>query len=381
MVPRLTMVTQDLLGGGVARVITTMANYWATKGWHVTLLTYDNGKQPPFYPLHSRIIHRSLNIGWHSSHLPEHIWHHLQRIWILRQAIRQSAPNFIISAMVGQNIHTLLATRGFHIPVLVTEHIDPRQHKTLSHIWILLRQWTYLWSQRVILLSEQYRDYFPRRVQSKCAVIPNPFVLPPREAVEGAPSSSKQHQYTIVSVGRLTRQKGYDLLFRAYARIAARHPDWSLTIWGEGPERAHLETLRSELGLVDRVDLPGATSDPFAKYQQADLFVMPSRFEGFPMVLGEAMACGLPVIAFDCAAGVRDIIRDGFDGVLVPPEDVEGLAAAIDRLMHNEHERQRLAARAPEVLERFGIDKVMGIWEQVIADARKAQGPIQGNRI
>ena len=142
---------------------------------------------------------------------------------------------------------------------------------------------------------------------------------------------------------------------------------------GRGPLKARLEAQADLLGLKNRVSFVGSVADPFPMLRASGMFVFSSRFEGFGNALVEAMACGLPVISFDCPAGPSDIIRHGVDGLLVPPENVSALAKAMDHLMPNAAERERLAQRAPEVLDRFSRERVLAMWEKLFDDVLPAR--------
>lgn len=358
---KVTLVIYGLGGGGAERVMSIVANYWVSKGWDVTLLMLLPPAKQSFYPLDPRIQLKPLDVAGKSANFLAAIGNNWKRVQVLRRAIITSEPDVVISFMNSVNVYTILACLRTNIPVIVSEHIYPGSNDA-NKIWQLIMRLTYRYADLVTVLTQNALQFYPAKEGYRTIVMPNPVVAPEPSESDAMLLQSP----SLIAIGRLHPQKGFDLLLKAFHKIHAKHPEWQITILGEGAMRSELEQLRSQLKLIDRVHLPGLVSNVPKYLSQADLFVMPSRFEGFPMALCEAMAYGLPVLAADCLSGPRDIIEDGINGVLVKTEDVDALAVELDKLMCDPAKRQQLAANAPNILDRFGVEQVMDIWQSAI---------------
>jgi glycosyltransferase involved in cell wall biosynthesis len=234
-------------------------------------------------------------------------------------------------------------------------------------LWSLLRRLTYPRADALVIQSPAIQAWAEGVVPARrIHVIPNP--VGDQFAEEGVQVQSVRGPI-VLAVGRLVPQKGFDLLIKAFHLVVQRHTGWSLTIVGCGPQEAELKRLAAELLPEGTVAFRGAVKDPERYYRTAGLVVVPSRFEGFPNALVEAMACGCAVIAADCPGGISDIVRHEIDGLLIPPEDIQALAREMNRLIGDEGERTRLAARASERTSRFRFSTIMPLWDVAISDA------------
>ena len=321
---------------------------------------------PPFYPLHPAIHHNPLDIAIKSKIRLKTLYEYIKMLWILRRTFKKLQPDILISFIDTMNLFTIIASRGLGIPVIVSERSNPFLYK-IAWIWEFLRPLLYPFADVTVFQTKGIGSYFSKQIQAKSAVIHNPVVLLPRLVNE---KLSFQKPF-ILAVGRFTEEKCFDLLINAFSQIAPRFPDWHLVIAGDGPLRELLQNLIIQCHLENKVTLPGRIKDINSLYDQASLFILSSRFEGFPNVLCEAMANGLPVIATDCSFGPRDIIRDGIDGVLIPVNDVNALANAIEKTIENEQLLKQFAARGPEILDRFNVERVMSEWEKIIYSVLK----------
>jgi glycosyltransferase involved in cell wall biosynthesis len=223
-----------------------------------------------------------------------------------------------------------------------------------------------------VLTSGDLADYGRELAGAPVRVVQIPNAVPP---LDDEPPSALEHEL-VVAAGRLTPQKGFDLLIRAWQPLAERHPEWRLRIHGSGKDRTALQAQIDAAGLGEAVELAGATKQLGAAFAQASLFVLSSRFEGFGMVLVEAMGKGLPVVAFDCPRGPADIVTPGHDGLLVPAQDVEGLTAALERLMTDPARRRAYGEAALGTAQAYLPAEIGARWEALLEEV--AVSPASG---
>ncbi|MGD8561481.1 MAG: glycosyltransferase family 4 protein [Desulfarculaceae bacterium] len=360
---RIALVIAEMGAGGAERVVKVLAEAWAERGHQVTLITLSAVDQD-FYSLDPRIKRIGLDLMRDSANPWQGLKHNWLRLRRLRRALGGSQPQVIISHTDKTNVLTILAALGLGTPVVACEHIDPFIHQ-IGAVWQRLRRFTYPRAGAIVGVTKAAESYVRGFVKTKPVLtIPNPIQpLPP------APPEAEKRPWpqgpTLISMGRLSEQKNFSLLIKAFAVCLEEHPSWHLVILGEGEERAQLTDLAAGLGISDKVYLPGRVEEPAKWLRQADLFALSSHYEGFPMSLLEAMACGLPVLSTDCSTGIREIIRPDLDGVIVPPGKTEDLAAALAGLMADPGKRAALAQRAAEVTQRFGLETVLQRWDDL----------------
>ena len=372
---RCAIVLSDLGAGGTQRLALGLGEHLRARGHGVQMLTLEASGSASFFPVPRGVGVTRLGLRQDSRGALAALRANRTRVKYLRQVLVAAAPHLVISFLTSNNILALLAAGPLGVPVIVAEESDPG-YEPIPRPWDLLRRFTYGHASAIVVHSLGAGAFFRGKLGRSVRVIPNPVAPCPLAGVGFGPGSDRLP--VVAAMGRLSPEKGFDQLIAAFARVAPQHPDWCLTILGDGPSREDLLEQAVAEGLSDRVSLPGFSEQPAAVLAQASLFCSAARVEGFGLALCEAMACGLPVVATDAPSGPRDIVRPGIDGELVPVGDVPALAAAIAALIGDPTRRAAYGARAREVTERFSHGRVWEAWDDVIASALGTNQPTKG---
>ena len=373
---KIVYVTPALyMAGGVERVLTLKANYFAEHfGYDITIILTEGKDKPLFYPLSDKIKVINLNIGfeelWTCSFLKKIIVY-LKKQRQFRKALTNELmrlhPDITISLLRREiNFINDIKDGSRKIGELHINRANYRNFKT-ENVSIVKRLFAKFWSanlvshlkklDKLVVLTEKDREAWPEL--NNVVAIPDPLSFTP---VSVSPLAEKR----VVAIARYSHEKGIDLLLKAWAITEKKTIDWRLDVFGDGDKTVY-EQLMDELSIDrSRCQLHGRTNNVEKELINSSLFVLSSRFEGFGMVITEAMACGLPVVSFDCPWGPRSIIEDGTDGFLVENGNVEAMADSISQLMNDASLRLSISQLGQQNVQRFNIEQIALRWKDIL---------------
>lgn len=338
----------SLCNGGMERVLAALADRFVCEGREVHLILF--GLRPLlFYPLNESV---TLHLPQEGGLLARKPWIAFQRMLFIRREVKKADPAVLLSFGEYWNSFVLLSLAGSGYPVFISDRCAPG--KKLNGIHEAIRRLLYPRAAGIIVQTLSAEAHYHRRFPGlRTAVIPNPLM-------ELAPGPPPQKRKQILMVARMISGKHHDRLISIFAGLDA--PDWSLLLVGSDDQgQHHLERLRilaHTLRVNDRVIFAGETKDVIPYYHAAQIFAFTSSSEGFPNVINEALAAGLPVVSYDCEAGPSELIRDGENGYLVPLFDDLLFRERLQQLIDDEGLRQRMGQTAAEGTARFELAAV-----------------------
>jgi len=352
---RITLLIHALTGGGAERQICSLANFLASKHLDCTLITLDH-QASDRYSLDAPVKRINLNQMSPSRSIWEAISANRQRISSLREAVRLSQPDCVISFCDKMNIVAIAACRPLTIPLVISERSDPQRQK-LGWMWEAARRWQYPKCTACVAQTTGVANYLRRIIgkRPKIEVIPSA-IEPPTVAFQ-EPVARSDSDMTLLYAGRLSHEKGPDRLMRAWSQLADKHPSWKLRLIGEGPLEATLRQMCQDLRIQPRVEFLGWQEDVWPQLYQAHAFVLPSRYEGFPGVLIEAMYAKLAVVATDCSESIREMIDHERTGLIAENAD-DSLVNQLDRIMSAPQLRNQIGIAAHRTATQY-------VWSQV----------------
>jgi glycosyltransferase involved in cell wall biosynthesis len=356
----------DNVACGVQKTMTDLMNDMSIRGHEIHLLTWDNKNAESYFPLRQDINWYKAGIGDFKESAAWSI--RFKRMIMVRKLVKSVRPDLIIGFQDGMFTAMRLYTAGINIPVIAAERNAPSRFRYIQAgkykalVFQLFRLARFL-----LVQCESYRNDYPAYLRKRIRVIPNP-VHPATGTTEaGSDTATKK---TLLSIGRLGFQKNYEVLVRAFIAIAKQTPDWQLVIVGEGEDRQRLEDLIQSSGLQERISLPGSTKNVSDYYCRSHLFCLPSRWEGFPNALAEAMAHGVPCVGFSACGGVNDLIQNGVNGLLVEGnEDFRNLSQALLSLMQDAPKRAAMGRAAKNSVKDYKPDIIFDRWERLFSEA------------
>ncbi|MDF1746335.1 MAG: glycosyltransferase family 4 protein [Gimesia sp.] len=374
---RLTITVPSLSLGGAEGVAAMMVNHWAQAGDAVTLITLDSSETDTFQ-LSEAVQRYELAVMQDSKNLLQAVFNNRQRVRRLQEVIAASEPDVVISLTDRMNVLTLLATRKLNRPVLISERSDPRHHP-IGRLWSYLRKKTYPRATALVVQTEGVADFCKQWMKgTPIEVIPNAVPTPRSPDIPVVTERmvlSRPPSHIIYGMGRLSYEKGFDRLIDAFSNLAEKFPNWKLRILGEGPLRESLQATIDERGLQEQIELTGWVEDPELHLDQGALFVLPSRYEGFPNALLQAMSRGLACISFDCESGPADIAQEGLQVIIVHTKKFSKfspsyqLALMMEAIMEDESFRKETAINSLQVTERFSTSRYFQAWDELIQTA------------
>ena len=337
---KVTFAIGSLFGGGAERVVSVWASMLAEKGYKVSVLLY--ARMENEYPISDKVNVVPIAESTKACNDMSII----KRLRLFRKALKKLKPDVVISFLPVVQVYTRIACIGLRIPRIETVRISP------WHAGMDGTKFSKLWrncfetSKAVILQSEGQKPFFSKKVQAKSVVIPNPIN---EIYINNEKTTYNASSHKVVAAGRLSSQKNYKMMIDAISIVKEQYKDVGLSIYGVGELEEELGAYIKKSGLENSVKLMGRTNELYKVYEESDVYVMSSDYEGLPNALAEAMAIGLPCVSTDCKTGPSDLIDNGQNGFLIPCGDVNALAEKIKTIFNmsaNEQEELGKKARA-----------------------------------
>lgn len=343
--------------GGAERVITNLADYFNGSGYDVTVIT--KFIAPVEYTLSGGIKRIVADITKEEE--KGRILNLFLRIRKLRRIIKEVHPDVLVSFIGKSNLMCIAATRGTGIPVVVSVRSNPARE--IGSGW--KRKLTFAMfkmAEGIVLQTSEAKEFFPEKIRKKAIVLQNSlnpeFIRLPYEGMR---------RKEIITVGRIDKNKNQRMMIEAFLPLAQEFPEWNMVLYGDGEERVPLENRVNELGLRERIIFKGVQENIPGKIEGASIFVLPSKQEGMPNALIEAMVLGLAVISTDCpCGGPRDLIVPDENGILIPVDDTKALTKELRRLMTDDEMRKRLSKNAVLIVDKVAPERINKQWEEYL---------------